>query len=241
MTTMNQKNYVILSLFCLSFVLRIAKLIIDPMILRDAALYLIKTESWYVSHDYQAAFSNVKKFPSLPLLAIKELMRLGYGVEPVGRAFNIYIGSLIPIVCFFLVLKLLKDARLALISSVLLSIHPNLISYSIQPLRETLYIFFVELFLYHLIDAVKRESYVGCIYCGIFASLSFFCRYEAVELIAVFIIILSGSFCLKKIRLLHLLTENAAFAVSYAISTMVLLSFIDFDLSFVSEKISQML
>lgn len=231
------KRYI---LYCLIFLLalcvRIIRLIIAPLLSRDAVQYLNQAVLWSQTNDYSSFLRlGINPQPPLPIWTIKKLMFLGFGAETSGRALGIFTGALIPVIGFVLAEKITKNIFVGIVSASILILHPSLIAYSIQPLRENYYLLFSCLFLVYLTEAVKRNASTYWLGCGLIMALCFFCRYEAIELafITPLLIIL--------LRISHRITTKDALKnelcciIGIAIATTLLLSMVDYDCSFISK------
>ena len=227
--------YVII--FLIALTARIIKLILDPVIMRDSVLYLGLSEIWQITGEYSQTIVNDAIIPPLPLIAIKEVMACGFGSVVAGRSLSLFLGSLIPVLGYIIAIKLFRDKIIAIICTTVFILHPNLVSYSIHPLRENYYLFFSGIAIIGIINAVKNKSIIDWVAVGIFASFAMYCRYEALEFTLICPLIILCSCLKKRISAKKLIRSLAAFFVGYAVTFTILLSVIDFDLSFV-KKIS---
>ena len=181
-----KKGILIVLIFFLSLFFRFLKLLIDPLLSRDASLYLSLAENWNETASYSQTFNNLSYIvPPLPLWLTKTGLQLGFPAEVFARTLGLYLGALIPVIGFLTVQKISNNIRVSIISALLLAINPNLVYYSIQPLREVYYLFFCVMLLSTLVSAIKFSSLKDWILCGIYTSCGFFCRYEAFEFIII--------------------------------------------------------
>ena len=233
----NHQLLLFVIIFLIALTARIVKLILDPVIMRDSVLYLGLSEIWQRTGEYSQTIINDAIIPPLPLFAIKEVMACGFSSQIAGRSLSLFLGSIIPVLGFIIAVKLFKDKVIALICAAVFILHPNLVSYSIHPLRENYYLFFAGIAIIEIINAVKNRNITDWCLVGIFASFAMFCRYEALEFTIICPLILLFSCLKKRISAKKVIRSLAAFFVGYAVTFTILLSMIDFDLSFV-KKIS---
>ena len=231
-STQNNKFLLIsLFLFFLALSLRIWHLIIDPLLLRDSINILEYTEYW---HSF-GVFPDPDKFgiiPPFPILAISTIVSLGVTYEVSGRSIALFFGSLIPVLGFFIALSIFKKTKFGIFYGLLLCIHPTLISYSIQPLRDNIYLSLIGLTFYLLIKGVQTQTFVIWYECGFIYALAVFSRYEALEFIVVILGFLMFSGISKK-KSFSIVSEKATLLFLGFFSAFILLAyFSNFDLAF---------
>ena len=222
-------------IYCCAAAYRLLKLIIDPLLLRDSSLYLSLSESWLETNDYTVLLGETTTVPPLHLFLIKEMMKMGFSSEPGGRSIAIVLGSLIPVLGYYTVLKLFKNKRLATISAVLFVTHPTLVSYSIQPLRENLYLACLGLTIIELIYAIRNNKSYNWFLSGCCISLTFFCRYEAIEFLFLGIVYLSYWLFSRKLKATQFACFICLFITGFVIASLFLFSLIRYDVSFVKK------
>ena len=220
-------------IFCCSLAFRVIKLILDPLLLRDSALYLFYSDIWYNTNNYSEITNIDTTVPPFPLFTIKEMMKMGFNSEITGRSISLFLGSLIPVLGYVIAKRCFKDKRIALITSIIFIIHPTLISYSIQPLRENYYLFFLELTIIEAINGIAKRSFISWFLCGCFLSITFFCRYEALEMIIIYSSLILFLSFKKKYTKRATLGNLASFYIACALTAALLLSITDYDLSFI--------
>lgn len=177
--------------FLVSLAIRLAKLIVDPLIMRDCAVYLELAENWYATGQYSVTLQSEHIIPPLPLFTIKELMESGFSSEICGRSLALFLGSSIPVLGFLGAYRIKKDNIFAAsIMAGILAVHPTLVAYACQPLRENYYMFSMGLLFICVIDAIKDRSRVKWMLCGVCCAIAFFCRYEAFEMFLILPVIM---------------------------------------------------
>lgn len=230
------KWWISIFLFIVSLLIRIIKLATDPLLMRDAANYLLMAERWFDSNNYDLTFRQYSGVvvPPLPVWIIKQTMIFGFGSEITGRAINLFAGSIIPVVAFILFYNISRRIKLSTATGLLISINPNLVSCSIQPLRENLYLVFCIIALVYLTKSSKGIiSGLYCLWGAVFCILSIFCRYEAFELIPLCIAIILLHF--KTHRSLPLLINNLiCYGIGMISSSIIFFYIIGCDLSFIN-------
>ena len=223
-------------IFVAALLFRLMKLILDPALMRDSALYLQWVEKWYETGDYYFERFGVQvKTAILPIWLMKEAMLSGFGAEIAGRALSLFLGSLIPVAGFYVALYVTKKIRLALVSAILLILHPDLVTYSIQPLRDNFYILFEAFLLLSIVVAIKKDSHISWGICGLFTALISFCRYEGLEFLVIVSFVIMATTFFKKSKWKNMFLKIAVFSVFFGITSLFLLSLSDYDLGVISK------
>lgn len=206
----------------LSYVFRLYTCIVDPIPVRDAYVYQSILEHW----------NNYKELPAdcyIPPLSLW-LLRIpsyyfGYDIIKGGIIINMLLGLGIVFVVLFTCKKLMTSRIVFFVIGMLIAIHPSLVYYSAQMLRENSYLFFSSLFLYYLVCHIKKQKTSNLILASLFSSMALLCRYEAIELFIVLntIIILIDIVNKKTSRtIFHLATILAIFGVSLYMTSMLI-------------------
>lgn len=198
----HKRLILIATIFILSFAIRLLRLYIDPQLLRDSVLYIELADIWSETSNYSDIIAKGTITPPLPLYFIKELMNLGFSAEIAGRSLSLFTGAFVPVIGYFLAQNIFKNHIISLLFSLFLTINPALVFYSTQPLRESNYLFFTMFSGLFGIKAIIQQRKMDWVLCGCFISLSFFCRYESLELLVaipliVLFLILWGKMHLK--------------------------------------------
>lgn len=225
-------DMIYLTIFFMSFAVRLVKLVFDPLLLRDGALYLRLAETWYKTGDYLEITKQESRIPPLPLWCIKTLMNFTGDSEIAGRAISIFLGGVIPVIGFIAARKITHHIRISLIAALCFVLHPNLVSYSIQPLRENYFIILIGLLLIVVIQNFRNTRTAGWIVCGTLIGIAFFCRLEAVE----FLIIVAIEIAFLKLRknnTLSFIKTIGIFLLAFILTSLSLFSFTDGDFFFI--------
>ena len=235
-----RKNARFNTLLCISLLIyaaalafRLLKLAWDPGLGRDSTLYLAWADSWFDTGKYLFyELDGPTRTPPLMPWAIKTVMATGFSSEIVGRAISQFLGSLIPVVGFFFTMRISRNIRIALLAAFILVIQPDFVTFSVQPQRENFYLLFHAILLMAATDAILSDSTLEWGFCGILLSLAVFCRHEALEfaMLVPFALLLLCLF--KKIRLKQVFVRSAVFFGFFALTFLLLLSFVDFDYKF---------
>jgi len=115
-----------------------------------------------------------------------------------------------------------------------LIVHPRLVEFSVQPIRENWYIFFIAALVFVLCEAVRKSTVLKWGACGIFLGLSTFSRLEAMEFFPVAALILLFLVFFKKISLKEMLLSGIALCLTFGATALLVLWGIDFDSRFLS-------
>ena len=107
-------------------------------------------------------------------------------------SFNIVINSMLPIIVFYMCMRIGLSARESICVAIIFEVHPTLVRLSLQVQRENLYLLFILLFFLFSVAPTKKKM---CnILSGLFAGLGTMTRIEAIELIPMYFL-LSNYFC----------------------------------------------
>lgn len=174
-------------LFIAAYGLRLFARIIDPLISRDGALYITLSEIWLEKNDISILMETVPNYwiPPLYIYVLKELLAFGANPKYAGIAFNIIVGSILPIIVFEMGTEI-KNAKYGLICSILFAVDANLIKLSIEPQREILFLFFVGVAFWVLGKRNINDFLKYCI-TGFIIGISVYTR---IETVAFFLILL---------------------------------------------------
>ncbi len=218
-------------IFLIGLLLRTIKLVIDPLLMRDSVLYLNMVDIWEETGQYHNAITEGAIRPPLMLYSIKYLMKYGFSSEIAGRSLSLFLGSMIPVLGFCIGSMVFKNRQSAFISAIAFLFHPTLIEYSIQPLRENYYLFFVGLVIIAFIKGIRKNRNWIWLICGMLLGLAVNSRYEALEL---FILIPTSMIFLlhrRKISGINIFKRVAVFFAGCIASCLIMLTLMDFDVS----------
>ncbi len=230
--------YICIALYILALLVRTAKILLDPILERDASLYLAWVENWIATGSYHYTFfDQVGPVPPLPIWFIKTMMLSGIGAEAAGRTIALFFGSLMPVVGFVFTLKVCRNIRIALLAALLLVFQPDLVQYSGQPLRECPYVFFDGILLILIADAVLKNAACKWALCGIVLSLTSYCRFEALEFTLIVPGIMAALWYFKKIDWKEAIRNTVAFYLLFLLTYVLLLTCVDFDYEFIARPL----
>lgn len=227
-------------IYAAAMLFRLTAFLFNPLLARDSALYLTMAELWHETGDYTQTFLPGIVVPPFPGWAVKTAMQFGFGAEVSGRTIAVILGSLLPVAGFLFTWKITRNIRIGLLAALLLIIHPELVSYSFQPLRENFYLLFEALLLITLVDAIRRNGIVNWSACGCLLSLAFFCRYEALEFLVVIPSLLVILLLCKRINLKQAFLNVSAFYLLFVLTAIPLLWLVDFNCYFLMGKFGQL-
>ena len=235
----NREEHLLLScavvVFLVSLAIRLAKLIVDPLIMRDAAQYLDLAEIWFESGRYSDTFLFGNVVPPLHLFSIREMMQLGFSSDVCGRSLALFFGSAIPVLGFLAAYRIRHKIGMAFLMAWILAANPSLVSYSIQPMRENYYMFSMGVILILAIDAWKRQSQMKWMLCGVMCAVALFCRYEALEMIVILPVVMLMAKWKQHLPYHRLVKNLVSFFLAIGVSTILLLSMTGFDASFLNK------
>ena len=228
-------------IYAVAVLFRLAAFLLNPLLSRDPALYLTQADLWYETGDYMQTFLPGIVVPPLPLWIMKTALQTGFQAEIAGRTIAMVLGAFLPVAGVLFAWKITRKIRIGLIAALLVIIHPELVSYSFQPLRENFYFFFEALLLVTLVDAIQKDHVMKWALCGCFLSLSFFCRYEALQFLAVIPFLLALLLLCRKIKLKQAFLDISAFFLLFVLTAIPLLWAVDFNCRFLTGKIGQII
>ena len=237
LTKKHRKHRVLLCIslliYAVALLVRTLKITLDPALERDAGVYLSWVEHWIETGDYfYSFFDRVGLVPPLSLWSIKTLTLTGFSTEIAGRSISMFLGSLLPVIGFFFTWRICRNIRIALLAALVLVLHPNLVEYSCQPLRESCYAFFNCILLFAFMEAIRKASFFNWAVCGIALSLTAYTRFEALEFMLFVPLILAALCYFKKIKWKDAFRSVASFYLFFCLTSVLLLACVDFDSRF---------
>ena len=225
-------NIAVLSaIFLFSLATRELKLVLDPMLQRDSVLYLTLAETWQETGVYAETIGTV--VPPFHLFTIVKMMDLGLNAEVAGRSLSLFLGAMIPVLGYIISYNIFKDITTSLIGVLCLSLHPTLVAYSIQPLRENYYIFMLGLIIIFIIYGIKKRSLAEWGLCGCVTAIAVFCRYEALELFFLYLFIGLVLFFNKKTSAKRFVVAVFIVLLTFILTSLILISITDGDITFI--------
>ncbi len=186
----SKKDLFLIDILCvvLGGLIRIIYCIVYPVPVRDAFVYKEFIESW----NYSGIIPGDSYFPPLGLFLLKIPYSLfEYDVIKGGTIVNIVLGLGIIITLISVSYEIYPSKIVALCSGLLVATHPTLVHYSCQMTRENPYLFFsclATLFFLKSLNRTSKPFYV--VYAAIFSTSAFLCRFEALELFVIFVLLI---------------------------------------------------
>ena len=220
----SKKNLFLIDILwvALGGLIRIIYCIVYPVPVRDAFKYKEFIELWISS----GTIPDDSYFPPLGVFLLKTPYSLfEYDIIKGGTVINSILGLGIIIALINVAYEIYPSKIAALCSGLLVATHPSFIHYSCQMTRENTYLFFSCLATLFFIKSLNRTSkpfYVA--YAGVFSASASLCRFEALELFAIFIFLIicsnlkSFSSCIKKLFLFLSFSIISFCSILYIIS-----------------------
>lgn len=143
--------------------------------LRDSVFYVTMLREWA-----QGSFP-AHRFCYFPFLPARLLMIGGLSAEAASGGFNLVTGSLIPVLFFLIFRQLEIRVPVSIGGGLIAALFPDFIVFSIQPMRECLFLFLALLALMQLIAIWKNGGMCHHVLFGFLCGISIFCRYEGAE------------------------------------------------------------
>ena len=140
---------------------------------------------WRETGSYAAlqSLGDADRIPPLLPFLIKSMMSAGIPAETAGFAINIILGSLTTLVGFGLALETTENKTIALLTAILIAVHPRINDLSTEVQRDVPYLFFSGCALWLILVGLKRKKSVLWCAAGIALAFSLLLRYEAAELL----------------------------------------------------------
>lgn len=167
-----------------AFLLRLAYAEINPMLTRDGIGYLEFCRNWRLAGDAALPFEMQGK-PLLFQYLICVLMQYGLTAETAAQWINLIAGTLLVIPVYLAANVLFGRKPEAFCAAIFAAVMPPMVKYSVECLREGLYLFFSAWCLFALFQVLKKKGGPWSFVCGIFVLLAMMCRFEALELVVI--------------------------------------------------------
>ena len=167
-----------LFLFFLSFLLRFIYHAQESTICRDGTIYVTLAEKWLQTGNYPFHYY----LPLYPWL-MKLLMHCGMSGYAAGVGLNLFLGSLLPLVCYGIIRQITVCREIALAGALLTAVHPLAIELSANVQRDIPYLFFTGGAIFCGLHAVRTGKWHWWSFCSLFLALGIFSRYETLELL----------------------------------------------------------
>ena len=208
-------------LFYFSLFLRFFVRLMDPCISRDGCLYIQLAQIWAESENgyLETLDYNFVGSPPLLIFIMASLIHCGISAKDSGIALNIIAGAFCPCLIYGISKEILKgNKKIALSAAILTSVNPSMISLSIEPQRDMLYLFFCACLCLLILKALHRTNLYCWCPAGIIFTLSFFTRYETFEFLFVILFALIVFSVKKKISLKKAFVYGTVFLASSIIA-----------------------
>lgn len=204
------RTMIVLLVLLFAFAIRLLYLYCYPVQPRDSFLYL----------NFIEDFNKLKTLDTetiIPPLSIylMGLFRKFFNIPAIKSAIivNMIAGVSIVLFIFKIVQNIFKNFTCGIISGIIASTHSRLIEYSCKALRENIYLLFLVIFFYELIQRDKKEPKTS-IFCGIATCLCFLCRFEGFELFIIFPFYLGYKLIIRELNIRKAIQYEAIFVIS---------------------------
>ena len=135
-------------------------------------------EKWLQTGNYPFHYY----LPLYPWL-MKLLMHCGMSGYAAGVGLNLFLGSLLPLVCYGIIRQITTRHEIALAGALLAAVHPLAIELSTNVQRDIPYLFFTGAAIFCGLRAIKFGKWYWWSLCSLFLVLGIFSRYETLELL----------------------------------------------------------
>ncbi len=170
------------SLFLIGLFIRTVRSLLYNDITPDAVLYVTMANEW-IGKGADAAFKVQRWIPPLWPYLLRCGDYLGLSPEMTGTVIGVTAGSVVSLCGYNICMKLFKRKEIAVLAGVILCAHPILVRYSVERLRDSLYIplFAVAIaLLVHMVDSKKIILWLAYAVVSAFAVMT---RREGTELL----------------------------------------------------------
>jgi len=172
---------IIILLVLLALALRGARCFIVDRISKDGVLY-VRMAQGVAASDKSEAFIENRRMPPLYILFIAALNRIGISFETAAKIISLLAGSLL-IIPFFLVVRLFFGDKAALLSGLLIALHPSLVKVSSTIMRDSMFLSLMVFSVAFIVFAIQKNRYLYWGLGGLFAALASATRAEGFELL----------------------------------------------------------
>lgn len=153
-TNNNSKSaWLLLAILLLGLLLRLAAWMLDPIVSRDAASYLIAAQTWSASPD---SFHYTS--PPLLIFILRVFYQLGLNAEFWGCILNISMSIIFVFVVYKIAELFFVCQAAGLYAAFLVAVHPYLIQISYQIQREPIYYVLVSIIVWRLVIFVSKTN-----------------------------------------------------------------------------------
>lgn len=189
----NKKIVLLFALFLFAALIRCVSWYFEPELARDSVHYLALANG-----QTEESFRPPLFVETLRLIKI-------FGGDPHigGVIVNIIAGSMVPVLIFLIAGELKFELRWRIVAAIIAAVHPRLVQCSIELLRESQYLFFTTLFILCVCAAARRANLWLWSAAGISAALAMLCRFEALELLPITLVIVACHWFVAKKTLIY--------------------------------------
>lgn len=167
---------IFLMIFLAGILLRIVSLWQNPVMSRDAIVYVQYAES------FPSSEGAAPPFPVMLILLLRLLHGAGFSWEMAGWLINLTAGTLLIPVVYGIVLRVWNDRKWALLAALFTAVHPSLIKLSILIQRDSLYLLFLWGCVYFLLCLLSTGRWPSAIAAGVLTGCAVMTRFEGLEL-----------------------------------------------------------
>lgn len=157
---------------------RIAAASLESTICPDGTVYVSLAGKWLQTGSY-----SDHSYPPLYPWLMKLLMHCGMSGYAAGVGINLFLGSLLPLVCYGIIRQITIRREIALAGALLMTVHPETIELSANVQRDIPYLFFAGGAILSGLYAMKNGKWYGWLLCSLFLALGIFSRYETLDLL----------------------------------------------------------
>jgi hypothetical protein len=176
------------ALLLFTAVIRLAASSWMPYISRDAVQYVNAAARWAERGSY-----DLFSFPPLPCFLIKVLIQLGLTPDCAGHVYSFVTGLFVPLAAYSLTVKATSNRRLARYTALMLAVHPLLLQFSLEPMRDSAFILLGVLAMTAGMEGLKKQKLLPWLLCAVLTAAAWCCRFEALELAALALIALAAA------------------------------------------------
>lgn len=177
------RSAALISVLLLGVALRLVAHYQEPTVSPDGTVLISLAERWietgrYPFHAY---------LPFYPFL-MKLLMRCGMGGYAAGICVNLTLGSMMPLICYGIMRQIAVRPGVALTAALLAAVNPSAIELSVNIQRDMPYLIFSGAAVFFGLCGMNRRKWYWWVFCGLFLAPGILSRYEAAELLPVFLL-----------------------------------------------------
>ena len=166
----------------LALLLRIIAFLREPVINRDGIVYIEIAEKWaatgmYEQHNY---------LPLYPWM-MKLLMSCGLNGQMAGVGINILLGTALTVIVWAVLTQCGAEKKICLLAAFILAVHPYAVELSTLMVRDNLFLGLSGGAIVCWLAVINKFSWTPAVISAVLAALAFLTRYEAMELVWIFI------------------------------------------------------